>query len=218
MKVLAVSDIALPHMRNPDYLRRTYGDVDLLVSCGDMSVGYLDVIGSTLNLPLFFVRGNHDTGYQDMRLKAEYPDCNNHVPGGDNLHLRIQSYNRFTFAGLEGSINYNNGPVQYTQHEMWLNVLRLLPHLLLRRLFNGHGVDVMVTHSPPWGIHDIPDDYAHRGFKSFLMLMRWAQPRFLIHGHVDTWDQRMVTKTVFHNTQVININPVKTLVLDKPKP
>ena len=45
------------------------------------------------------------------------------------------------------------------------------------------GVDIIVTHAPPRGFGDAPDN-AHRGFESFLPLMDEFHPRFLIHGHV----------------------------------
>jgi Icc-related predicted phosphoesterase len=203
VKILAVSDVELPQLKNLDYLRQTFAEVELLVSCGDMSADYLDLLGSALCLPLFFVRGNHDTRYQP------------HHPGGDNLHMQIKTCGDHSFAGLEGSICYNNGPIQYTQSEMFLNVLRLMPRLLLMQSMRGYSVDVMVTHSPPWGIHDLSDDFAHRGFRAFRYLMQWAHPRFLIHGHVDTWDRRKATKTEFARTTVININPYKVLTLDQ---
>jgi len=195
VKILAVSDVELPQLQNAAFLRKTYSDVDLLISCGDMSVSYLDFIGSVLTLPLFFVRGNHDTEYVPPR------------PGGDNLHLQFTHYRGYTFVGLEGSIRYNRGTAQYTQSEMFVNVLRLLPRMVLRRFLTGHGVDVVVTHSPPWRIHDLPDDYAHRGFRAFRLLMRAGQPLCLLHGHVDTWDRRRPRRTVFGKTTVLNINP-----------
>lgn len=201
MKVLAVSDVELPKMRNADFLRETYSDVELLVSCGDMRVDYLEFISTILCLPLFFVRGNHDTRYVPAN------------PGGDNLHLSFKKYKGYTFAGLEGSINYNNGAVQYTEGQMFRKVLRLMPRLMLRRALQGYGVDVLVAHSPPKGIHDIPDDYAHRGFRSFRYLMYWARPRYLIHGHVDTWDNRKPRETVYGSTTVLNINPYMVLTL-----
>jgi len=195
VKLLAVSDIVLPQMQDAGFLLRTYSDIDLLVSCGDMPVSYLDYIGSILNVPLFFVRGNHDTEYEPGR------------PGGDNLHLRTRIFKGISFAGLEGSISYNRGPIQFTEGQMFFNVLRLLPALLLLRSMRGHSVDLIIAHSPPLGIHDLREDYAHRGFKSFLYLMRWARPRYLLHGHVDTWDRRRNTETDFGATKVININP-----------
>ncbi len=203
MKILAVSDVVLPQMQDAAYLRRTFADAKLLVSCGDMPGHYLDVIGSTLNLPLFYVRGNHDEQYETQ------------PPGGDNLHLKIRTFGEYSFAGLEGSINYNRGDIQYEEGQMFVNVLRLLPRLLLIRSMRGYGVDVMVTHSPPRHVHDLSDDRAHRGFQSFQWLMRWVRPRFLIHGHVDTWDNRKPTQTQCGKTMVININPYKLMSLDR---
>jgi uncharacterized protein len=98
VKILAVSDVELPKLRNSEYLFRTYPDIDLLVSCGDMPSPYLDYIGSVLNVPLFFVRGNHDTNYVPPN------------PGGDDLNMRILKHQGYSFAGLEGSIRYNRGP------------------------------------------------------------------------------------------------------------
>lgn len=204
MKILAVSDVILPQMQDADYLTRTYDDVSLLVSCGDMSAGYLDFIGSILCLPLLFVRGNHDGGYKPGQ------------PGGDNLNSRILTFGEYSFAGLEGSIRYNQGPVQYTDREMFARVLWLLPRLLVAESVRGYAVDAFLAHSPPRGIHDIADDRAHHGFKAFHYLMRWARPRYLLHGHVDTWDRRQAVQTVFYRTVVVNINPVAVLDLGEP--
>ena len=195
MKILAVSDVELPQLQNAQHLRETYSDVDMLISCGDMPAFYLDFIGSILSRPMYYVRGNHDTHYKPAD------------PGGIDLHMTVKMFKGFSFAGLEGSIRYNEGAIQFTEGEMLLNVLRLMPRLMLRLARKGYGVNMLVVHSPPKGIHDIPDDYAHRGFKAFHYLMRWARPQYLIHGHVDTWDRRKTRKTVFHRTTVLNINP-----------
>jgi Icc-related predicted phosphoesterase len=77
-------------------------------------------------------------------------------------------------------------------------------------MVRGAGVDVMVTHASPYGIHD-RKDRPHVGFQAFLLLMRWYRPRFLVHGHVDVWDRRDPTCTTYSSTQVININPVRLL-------
>ncbi len=201
MKILAVSDVELPKMQNAEYLLDTFSDVEMLISCGDLPVRYLDFIGSVLSLPIYYVRGNHDTSYEP---------CG---PGGVNLHMTVKIFKGFSFAGLEGSICYNKGVIQYTQGEMLLSVLRLTPRLMLRMARKGYGVNVLAAHSPPQGIHDMPEDYAHRGFKAFRYLMRWTRPQYLIHGHVDTWDRRKPRETVFHHTTVLNINPYMVIEL-----
>jgi uncharacterized protein len=202
MKVLAISDNVLPQLEEPDYVRRTYGDVEAIISCGDLPAPYLELVSSTLNVPLLFVRGNHDTNYSPDR------------PGGDNLNRRIIKFKGLTFAGLEGSPRYNLEPLQYTEGEMLLMVLKLAPRLLWNRLRRGYGVDVMVTHSPPRDIHDLPDR-THRGFRSLRLLIRLFKPRYFLHGHVDTWDRRRPTTTHFGGTEIININPLKVLTLER---
>ena len=52
-------------MENAAHLRRRYHDVDVLVSCGDMPASYLEYITSVLSIPLLYVRGNHDTNYDE---------------------------------------------------------------------------------------------------------------------------------------------------------
>lgn len=199
MKILAVSDVELPQMLGVEYLTCKHGDTDILISCGDMPASYLEFISTALNLPLFFVRGNHDTNYVPPN------------PGGQDLHMRVVRYQGITLAGLEGSIRYNDGAIQYSQGEMLLMVMRLMPRLLWMRQQRGYSVDLMVTHSPPEGIHDIPEDYAHRGFKALCYLMVWARPRYLLHGHVDTWDRRRPRETDFGQTKVLNVNPYMVL-------
>src|SRR5258708_17080313 len=204
MKVLAISDNVLPRLENQEYLRRTYGDAEVVVSAGDMPAPYVELVATTLNLPLLYVKGNHDTQYEPG------------TPGGDNLNGRIVNCRGLTFAGLEGSPIYNGEPLQYTEFEMFLRVLRLAPIMLVRRLLFGYGVDVMVTHSPPRGIHDM-QDRAHRGFRSLRLLINLYRPHYFLHGHVDTWDNRRETVTQLGVTRIINVNPVKELKLEGRK-
>lgn len=201
MKLLAVSDVELPQMQSVDYLCQRYEEVDLLVSCGDMPASYLEFIATVINVPLYYVRGNHDTNYKP-------PD-----PGGDDLHRRFKRFQSIWMAGLEGSIRYNDGAIQYAESAMFRMVLQMMPRLLWMRARRGYSVDVFVVHSPPRHIHDIPTDYAHRGFRSFRYLAQWARPRYLIHGHVDTWDRRKTRETRFGATTILNINPVMLLEL-----
>lgn len=201
MKILAISDNVLPQLEDALNLQRNYSEAEAVISCGDMPAHYLEYVASTLNVPLFFVRGNHDIYYTETR------------PGGINLHRRMFTFQGLTMAGLEGCIRYNNAPIQYTESEMFLKVIGLAPLMLLQRLRRGRGIDIMVTHSPPRDIHD-QTDRAHRGFRSFRLLMRLYRPRYLIHGHVDTHDSRRTWSTTFAGTEVININPAKLLAFE----
>jgi Icc-related predicted phosphoesterase len=202
MKILAVSDNRLPQFLNAQFLNQHFADVEVLISCGDMDPDYLDFISTVLKIPLYYVRGNHDQNYT--------PDD----PGGTDLHCRIAQYKGILMAGLEGSLRYNVGSLQYSEAEMTARILRILPRLLVRRWRYGVGVDLLATHSPPRNINDA-EDRAHRGFRSFRWLMRWARPRYLIHGHVDIYDQRTPREMQYLRTSVININPSRVITIEK---
>ena len=201
MKILCVSDTVMPQMESAVNLRRQYSDVELLISCGDMPAVYLEFITSVLNVPLFYVRGNHDEGYKES------------PPGGEDLQGRLIEYGGLSFYGLEGSIRYNKSPIQYTEGEMSRMVLSAGLRLRYRRMKFGFGVDVLVTHSPPRGIHDA-DDIPHRGFGALLKFMDWYHPRYMLHGHVHTYDRRTVTHTRYESTEIYNINPSMLMTID----
>lgn len=201
MKILCVSDIEMPQLHSAVNLRRQYCDIDAIISCGDLSPAYLEFISSIIGVPMFYVRGNHDETYE------------NEPPGGIDLHKQVVEFRGITMVGLEGSIKYNRGHIQYTQTQMRGMVLGMAPALLWNRWVRKRGIDLFVTHSPPKDIHD-GSDVAHRGFSSFLMFMKWFRPRYLLHGHVHTWDRRKTVRTEFESTCVLNINPFTVLELD----
>jgi Icc-related predicted phosphoesterase len=191
----------MPQLESAVNLKRRYDDVSLVISCGDLPLPYLDFITTTLCVPLFYVRGNHDERYDE------------NPPGGENLHRRIVEYNGLTFAGLEGSMRYNRGKIQYTNSTVNWMVMRMGMSIGWRRWRQGRGVDVLVTHAPPFGIHDKPD-LAHTGFTGLLRFMDWYRPRYLLHGHVHTWDRRDTVRTQYRETCVMNINPSTVVEID----
>lgn len=201
MKILCLSDTEMPQLENAANLRRQYHDIDMIISCGDMPVSYLEFITTIISVPLFYVRGNHDERY------LENP------PGGIDLHRKVVTYRGLTLSGLEGSIRYNRGKIQYTQSEMGYMVTRMGPKLAFNRLHHGRPLDIFVTHSPARNIHD-GEDYPHRGFDGFLRFMTWYRPRYMLHGHVHTWDRRKTIKTQYKDTTIININPFTVLEID----
>lgn len=210
MKVLAVSDSVLGHLYSTN-IRRTYPDIDLLIGCGDLPFYYLEFLISALDIPLFYVRGNHDTSPQytiDGRTLTS-------VQGGIDLHARVVEYGDWIVAGLEGSMRYRPSvPLMYSEGEMRWEVARLLPQLLWRRIRYGRAVDILVTHSPPFGIHDRPDR-AHTGFRVFRQLIHYLKPRYFLHGHVHVYRQDAPRETRVGKTTVINVYPYRILKLKK---
>jgi Icc-related predicted phosphoesterase len=114
-------------------------------------------------------------------------------------------------GGIEGSMRYRpEGECMYTDYEIALKLARMTPGLVFNRLRHGRYLDVLVTHSPPYGIHD-DTDLAHTGFRPLLPFMRLFRPRYLLHGHVHRYDPRTATESRYEDTFVINVYPHKLL-------
>jgi uncharacterized protein len=159
-----------------------------LISCGDLPPEYLRFLLKAFDVPLFYVRGNHDIRYQS-----------NPPLGCINLHNRVVRHKGLKILGLEGSRWYNGGPNQYTETQMRHLTWRLRP-----RLWWLGGIDLVVTHAPPRFVHDA-EDLCHRGFKTYRRLIQRYAPSHFLHGHIHmnfTDDAQRVT--LLGNTRVIN--------------
>jgi Icc-related predicted phosphoesterase len=212
VKVLFVSDKVVEQLYHPSIAKR-YRDIELAVGCGDLPYYYLEYIQSLLNVSLTYVHGNHDP-------EREYLSDGTMVAGplgGVNLHCQTYRVNNLLMAGLEGSIRYRDGNFQYSQQEMWINLLlHLTPRFLTNRLRHGRYLDILVAHSPPYGIHN-GEDRIHVGFKAFLWLMRVFKPTYMVHGHRHVYNITETTETRYHQTQVFNIYPYKILDIEVPE-
>jgi len=187
MKILAISDVMVPELSG-FFDKKPFEGTDLVLSCGDLPPEYLTAIADRFNAPLFYIRGNHD-----IRYRTSPP------LGCTDLHLRFEQYNGIRFIGFEGSRWYNGGPIQYREAQMRRFAQKMWPKLLWRR-----GVDVIITHAPPRGIHDA-EDRCHRGFHVFHQLLRKYQPRFLIHGHIHhSFTHATERITRLGKTQIVN--------------
>lgn len=209
MKVLFVSDKVVEHLYSPSIATR-YSGVELAIGCGDLPYYYLEYIQTLLNVSLTYVHGNHDP-------EREYLSDGSVVTGpmgGVNLHCQTYRVKNLLLAGLEGSIRYRDGSFQYSQHEMWLNLLvHLVPRFFVNKLRYGRYLDILVAHSPPYGIHN-GEDRIHAGFKAFLWLMRVFKPRYLVHGHRHIYNPAETVYTQYYDTEVFNIYPYKVLNIE----
>src|SRR5512147_1338821 len=121
MKILAVADEparALCECCDIDRWRSK--GIDLVVSCGDLSVEYLDFLSDLLQVPLLYVRGNHDDQWRG-------------VPGGENIHGKLVTVGGLRFLGLEGAPRFNDKPFQYTESDVSLRLKLLAPRLWVSR-------------------------------------------------------------------------------------
>jgi Icc-related predicted phosphoesterase len=126
------------------------------------------------------VRGNHDAA---DALEAV---------GAQDLHLRSASAGGLTFAGFGGSPRYSAGDGNEWTEEEAREMLAHLP-----------AADVLLTHSPPAGVNDEPDDHVHRGSAALREWVERCRPRLLLHGHTLPDPARCVTQ--LGPTRVIHV-------------
>lgn len=211
LNILALSDIEIPAVYSTRILER-FGHVNLVVACGDLPHYYLEYVISMLNVPVYYVNGNH---VEEIKLADD--EVQDKPWGATNLHRQVirQKQNGLLLAGIEGSLRYNRGKHQYNQFQMWRITLGLVPRLLLNKVLYGRYLDIFVTHSAPEGIHD-DTDRAHRGVKAFRWLIRIFRPALALHGHVHLYNPLIPRETVFHGTRVINAYGYREVTFDLP--
>jgi Icc-related predicted phosphoesterase len=208
MKVLAVSDQVVERI----YTLAADGhfrDVDLILGCGDLPYTYLEYLLSILNVPLYYVPGNHDPEYNTQHSLS-------HAEGGSNLDLKTASVKGILLAGLGGCIRYRpDGVNQYTQTEAFFRAYRLLLRLLVSQNRYGRKLDILITHSPPFGIHD-DDSQAHQGLKALNFVIRVARPHFHFHGHTHFYRNNLEDPvTQVGQTTIMNIFPYKVIEIEE---
>lgn len=156
MRVLAFADEP-PHGPVTELIEADRPELILLL--GDLEPAWTDGLAA-VDLPKLGVLGNHDA---DDALS---------VLGAVDLQLRRVEVGGLSFCGFGGSPRYSrDGGNEWTEEEA-KKLLGRLP-----------AADVLVTHSPPAGINDEPDDLAHRGSPALREWVELHQPAWLLHGH-----------------------------------
>lgn len=167
MKVLVVADEESRYYY--DYYKPgRLDDIELIISCGDLSRTYLEFLVTLGNCPLLYVCGNHDDTFAD------------HPPEGCVcIEDTVFVYRGLRFAGLGGSYRYRpDGIYMYTEKQMARRIRKLW-----WKIRKNKGIDVLVTHAPAFGLGDL-DTLPHRGFRCFLKFLEKYRPRYMLHGHV----------------------------------
>lgn len=204
MKILAVSDEVVERLYSLCDSGH-FSDIELIVGCGDLPYPYLENIVTLLNVPLVYVPGNHDPTHNEGNSLT-------YVQGGSNVDLKLERAKTFLIGGLGGSVRYRpDGTNQYTQSQAYRRAFRLLPRLWLNRINYGRMLDILITHSPPYGIHD-EDTQAHTGLKAINWLIRIAKPRYHFHGHTHFYRRNLeLSESTLRETKIINVFPYKII-------
>lgn len=196
MKILIVADEENKSLWGnwDERWRKSLTDIDLVLSAGDMAPAYLEYIQEKLNVPLMYVRGNHDSFYDSMPPK-----------GCMNIDGKYVNFYGLKIAGLGGSMKYREGRDIYTEKEQAVRVERIL-NALKNNAVTGDSrmIDVLLTHAPCHGYGDL-DDLPHTGFKCFDTLIRQARPLVHLYGHIHM-DYGNIKRVIQHPSGTTMIN------------
>jgi Icc-related predicted phosphoesterase len=208
MKILMIADHEESALWG-SWSERTAGmlsDVDLILSAGDLSAKYLEFLVTLVNVPLVYVRGNHDGAY-DYEPPEGCIDADGRMleiwcgRGSNRKMVRI--------LGLGGSMRYKDRAADmYTEKEMRGRISKLRRKVfrdeLAGRLSRGRSPDILLTHAPCKGYGDM-EDIAHTGFECFNALLGEYHPKLHVYGHVHR-EYGDFTSAIPHpsGTQLIN--------------
>ena len=222
MKILCVSDYVDPLIYNQN-VKEIFPDIDAIICAGDLPMDYIDFIVSVFNKPTYFIFGNHnlkDFGFyhkiDSPQGQQEYMERKHHGSGAKYMGFKTSVENIFTIkdsvtgkerpllmAGVSGSLKYNNGLCQYSDFEMKLKLIKMIPKLLKNKKKYGTYLDIFLTHATPRHIHD-HEDPCHKGFECFNWFIEKFKPTYMIHGHIHLYDMREERIGVYNDTTVIN--------------
>jgi Icc-related predicted phosphoesterase len=163
-------------------------DVDAVLWLGDLEPAWVEPIRG-IAVPRLGIHGNHDApGVLDAF-------------GVEDVHLRLSRLGPLTVTGFQGSPRYTRGGMfQSTEKEAGRQIERL------------PAADVLLTHTPPLGVNDEPDDPAHTGFAALRAWVDSHRPRWLLHGH--THPRAVGAVSQLGETRVVHVHGSTVLDLE----
>ena len=169
IRILAASDEADPAL-DFDGNRAALGPIDLVVGAGDLSPQQVQFLGDAFPAPLLYVRGNHDRG-------GPWPALDRLPTAAAGIDVRsLPGVNVLALPWPTA----HDGSAKRDERAAWLQVLRTVG---ARLLLSGGKPWLVVSHVPPRGVGDTPDDPYHVGFSAYRVVLERLKPRLWLHGH-----------------------------------
>lgn len=168
IRLLAVSD-ETDRVFDFESNREALRPLDAILGGGDLDPDYLCFLADAFRVPLFYVLGNHDRG-------ANWERRDSQLPG--RLDGRVEHVAGITIAGLSWPGGSERNRAARDDLGAWSQVISLtLKSAVGRRPL------IVLSHVPPRGLGDTPEDPYHRGFSAYRWLLRRLSPVAWLHGH-----------------------------------
>jgi uncharacterized protein len=187
-RILAIADEVDRSLDSPA-TRAGLGEIDLIVGCGDLPVDYLQFVTDSFNLPLVYVRGNHDVGGAWANGDATALHLPEPLADG-----RPWTDGSLTVVGFSGIPRHGGSGLQVSSFARWTAVLGAWLRLGRR----GSAAPVLcISHVAPRGINDGPDRI-HRGSRALRWLAEHLAPPLWLHGHTTLITRRLDDRSIRH--------------------
>lgn len=186
MKFLLVSDAESKYIWD-HFDKSVFSDVELILSCGDLSASYLEFLVTMIGAPLYYVPGNHDTKFD------------REPPGGcENADGRLLEHKGIRILGLGGCRSPRREVHQYPEEDMAKRVKNTRGAVR-----KAGGFDILLSHAPAFGLGD-GDDTFHLGFECFVTLLDTYRPKYHFFGHQHKSYRADSGPDTYKNTRLIN--------------
>lgn len=191
-KILAISDNGILKKFSVGQLQENFGDVDFILSAGDVGNDYLDYLFTALNKELIYVNGNH--------VYNKY----HNIEFCTNIDAKVIKFKGLKIFGLDGSRVYSFKEHQYTEIQMGFRILKNIFGFL------GKKVDIVISHASPRHIHD-EEDHVHKGFRVFNYFIKICKPSLWLHGHNHLSSHHEIQETYVGETRILNVYGYKVI-------
>ena len=175
IRLLAVSDAVDPALEH-EINRVALGHIDAIVGCGDLEPGYLGFLADAFQVPVSYVRGNHDRGGHWSETARKAP---NHLLSGHLVDVGGITVAPFEWPGLRSD------QAPRDEWRAWRDVFQASRSLVARRLSGRSSPVLVVSHAPPRGVGDHPGNRYHLGYAGYRWLLERLRPPLWLHGHVN---------------------------------
>ncbi len=213
-KLLCISDQINPLIYSKN-LKEKYGDIDLVISAGDLPMEYLDFIQSSLERPVLFVFGGHSlkalTHYHpemsDKKTDASTKFKKNNKfksEKADYIGFKARKIGELLIAGISGTKKQKDGKNEFSETQMRKKLFMLSFRLILNKLKYGRCLDILVSHTPPV-INDETPDFEKKGYKCFALFLKIFKPKYMLHGSIHLHTDSKSRFFDFNKTRIINV-------------
>ena len=142
--------------------------IDAVFGCGDLEPDYLAFLGDAFHVPLLYVRGNHDRGGAWQAAGAKLPVA---------LDANLAQAAGIAIGGLSWPREIDGRAVR-DDLSAWRQALGFWA-----RAWRSRPPRIVLSHVPPLGLGDTPEDFYHRGFAAYHWLCARLKPVLWLHGH-----------------------------------